>query len=82
MLVAGVPFAGALAFVCLVLAIVQVGPNIVMISVMIWAWFSLPMLTAAVFTAYTVLLLLLDNVLRLIVMARGLQMLMVSFWWV
>ena len=32
MLVAGVPFAGAITFACLVLAIVQVGPNIVMIS--------------------------------------------------
>ena len=38
MLVAGVPFAGALTFACLVLAIVQVGPNIVMIPVIIWAW--------------------------------------------
>ena len=73
MLVAGVPFAGALTFACLVLAIVQVGPNIVMIPVIIWAWFSLPTLTAAVFTAYTVPLLLVDNVLRPIVMARGLQ---------
>ena len=73
MLVAGVPFAGALTFACLVLAIVQVGPNIVMIPVIIWAWFSLPTLTAAVLTAYTAPLLLVDNVLRPIVMARGLQ---------
>lgn len=73
MLVAGVPFAGALTFACLVLAIVQVGPNIVMIPVIIWAWFSLPTLTAAVFTAYMAPLLLVDNVLRPIVMARGLQ---------
>lgn len=73
MLVAGVPFAGALTFACLVLAIVQVGPNIVMIPVIIWAWFSQPTLTAAVFTAYSAPLLLVDNVLRPIVMARGLQ---------
>jgi predicted PurR-regulated permease PerM len=73
MLVAGIPFAGALTFVCLVLAIVQVGPNIVMIPVIIWAWVSLPTLTAAIFTAYTVPLLLVDNILRPIVMARGLQ---------
>jgi predicted PurR-regulated permease PerM len=44
-----------------------------MIPVIIWAWFSLPTLTAAVLTAYTVPLLLVDNVLRPIVMARGLQ---------
>lgn len=73
MLVAGVPFAGALTFVCLVLAIVQVGPNIVMIPVVIWAWFTMPLVTAAIFTVYTAPLLLLDNVLRPILMARGLQ---------
>lgn len=73
LLVAEVPFAGALTFVCLVLAIVQVGPNIVMIPVIIWVWFTMPFVTAAIFTVYTAPLLLLDNVLRPILMARGLQ---------
>ncbi|WP_425066489.1 AI-2E family transporter [Reyranella sp.] len=72
MLVAGVPFAGAITFVCLVLAIVQVGPNIVMIPVIIWTWMYLPALHAGLFTAYTLPLLLVDNVLRPILMARGL----------
>ncbi len=73
MLVVGVPFAGAITFVALVLAIVQVGPGIVMLPVLIWAWMSLPLGIAAIYTAYTVPLLLVDNVLRPIVMARGLQ---------
>jgi predicted PurR-regulated permease PerM len=73
MLVAGVPFAGAITFACLVLAIVQVGPNIIMIPVVIWVWFTMPALHAALFTVYTVPLLLVDNVLRPILMARGLQ---------
>ncbi|MBM3649543.1 MAG: AI-2E family transporter [Alphaproteobacteria bacterium] len=72
MLVAGVPFAGALTFVCLVLAIVQIGPNIVMIPVIVWMWFTMPALHAGLFTVYTAPLLLIDNVLRPIVMARGL----------
>jgi predicted PurR-regulated permease PerM len=72
MLVEGVPFAGAITFVCLVLAIVQVGPNIVMIPVIIWTWMYLPALHAGLFTIYTLPLLLLDNVLRPILMARGL----------
>ena len=72
MLVADVPFAGAITFVCLVLAIVQVGPNIVMIPVIVWAWMYLPALHAGLFTVYTAPLLLLDNVLRPILMARGL----------
>jgi predicted PurR-regulated permease PerM len=73
MLVAKVPFAGALTFVCLVLAIVQVGPNIIMVPVVIWAWVTMPAGYAALFTVYTAPLLLLDNVLRPILMARGLQ---------
>jgi len=72
MLTADVPFAGAITFVCLVLAIVQVGPNIVMIPVIVWAWMYLPALHAGLFTVYTAPLLLLDNVLRPILMARGL----------
>lgn len=73
MLVGGVPFAGALTFVCLVLAIVQVGPNIVMLPVIVWVWVDKSAGTAALFTVYTAPLLLLDNVLRPILMARGLQ---------
>lgn len=73
MVVAGIPFAGALTFVSLVLAIVQIGPNPVMIPVIIWAWSSLPAGVAAIYTAYTAPLLVFDNVLRPMVMARGLQ---------
>jgi predicted PurR-regulated permease PerM len=73
MLVAGVPFAGALTFACLVLAIVQVGPNPIMIPVLIWVWSAMPARVAALYTVYSVPLLLIDNVLRPIVMSRGLQ---------
>ncbi len=73
MLVAGVPFAGAITFACLVLAIVQVGPNPIMIPVLIWVWTAMPARTAAIYTVYTLPILLMDNVLRPIVMARGLE---------
>ena len=73
MAVAGIPFAGAITFAALVLAIVQIGPNPVMIPVIIWAWSSLPASVAAIYTAYTAPLLVFDNVLRPMVMARGLQ---------
>lgn len=73
MLVADVPLSGAITFACLVLAIVQVGPNVIMIPVIIWYWVDMPAAHAALFTVYTVPLLLLDNVLRPILMARGLQ---------
>jgi predicted PurR-regulated permease PerM len=73
MLVLGVPFAGAITFACLVLAIVQVGPNVIMVPLIVWVWFTFPLAEAALFTVYTAPLLLLDNVLRPILMARGLQ---------
>jgi predicted PurR-regulated permease PerM len=73
MLVAGVPFAGAITFVALVLGILQIGPNLIMIPVIIWVWSAFPAASAGIYTAYTVPLLVLDNVLRPIVMARGLQ---------
>jgi predicted PurR-regulated permease PerM len=73
MLVAHVPFAGAVTFACLVLAIVQVGPNVIMIPVIIWMWIAMPALQAALFTLYSAPVLLMDNVLRPILMARGLQ---------
>lgn len=73
MLVAGVPYAGALAFAALVLAILQVGPNPVMIPVIVWVWSAMPAQTAALYTIYTVPFLLVEHVLRPLVMARGLQ---------
>ena len=44
-----------------------------MIPVIVWVWFTFPALAAGLFTIYTAPLLLLDNVLRPILMARGLQ---------
>lgn len=73
MLVAHVPFAGAITFACLVLAIVQVGPNVIMIPVIIWMWIAMPALHAALFTVYNAPVMLMDNILRPILMARGLQ---------
>ena len=65
--------AGALTFACLVLAIVQVGPNIVMVPVIIWAWTAMDTTTALLFTPYMIPVNLIDNVLRPLVMGRGLD---------
>ena len=73
MLVAHVPFAGAITFACLLLAIVQVGPNLIMIPVIIWMWIAMPTMHAALFTVYNAPVMLMDNILRPILMARGLQ---------
>ncbi len=71
-LVAGIPLAGRWTFAALVLAIVQVGPGLVIVPVIIYAWSSMETVSAVIFTAYMVPVMLLDNVLKPLVMGRGL----------
>ena len=73
LLVAGVPAAGLLSFLVLLFGIIQVGPWIVLVPVVIWSWFVLAKTAAVIFTIYMVPVLLMDNVLRPLVMSRGLS---------
>lgn len=73
MIAAGVPAAGPLAIAALVLAIIQVGPGIVVIGVLIWSWSSQDTLTAGLLTAWLVPAMLCDNVLKPMVMSKGLS---------
>jgi predicted PurR-regulated permease PerM len=73
MAAAGVPAAGALAFAALLLAIVQIGPGPVFVGAIIWAWAALSPLGAIVFTVVMVPIMLSDNVLKPMLMARGLS---------
>ena len=72
LLAAGVPGAGLITFLALILAVVQIGPTILVIGAIIWAWSSLDTLGAVLFTAYMIPATLIDNVLKPIVMSRGL----------
>jgi len=73
LLMVGFPAAGLLTFAVLVLCVVQIGPGLVLVPVTIWAWTQFDALTALAFTVYVVPVMLLDNVLKPIVMARGLR---------
>ncbi len=73
LIVSGVPHASLLAFTVLLLGIVQIGPSIVLIPVVIWAWTAMETGPAILFTAYMIPVNLLDNILRPIVMGRGLR---------
>ena len=73
LLVAGIPAAGLLSFLVLLFGIIQIGAWIVLVPVVIWSWFVLAKTAAVIFTIYMVPVLLLDNVLRPLVMARGLS---------
>jgi predicted PurR-regulated permease PerM len=72
LIVSGVPAAGLISFVVLVLAIIQIGPAIVLIPVIVWSWFAMDTAMAALFSIYMILVGLLDNILRPLVMAKGL----------
>jgi predicted PurR-regulated permease PerM len=71
--VAGVPGVSLLTSAVLILGIVQIGGGIVVIPVLIWSWFSMDATTALLLTVYAVPVGLLDNVLRPMVMGRGLK---------
>src|SRR4249919_107219 len=73
LMVAGIPQASLITFGVLVFGIIQIGPSIILIPVVIWAWTFMGTLPALLFTAYMVPVNLLDNLLRPIVMGRGLK---------
>lgn len=70
--VAGIPGAGLIAFLVLLLCIVQIGPAPVLLPVLVWIWMSQPTTFALVLTLLLVPVALIDNVLKPILMARGL----------
>jgi predicted PurR-regulated permease PerM len=68
-----VPLAGVLTFLALILCIIQIGPALVILPTIIWAWSSWEILQAILFTALMVPVMLVDNVLKPILMSRGLD---------
>jgi predicted PurR-regulated permease PerM len=70
---AGIPGASLLTTAVLILGIVQIGPSIVILPLVIWSWFSMETTAALLFTAWMIPVNLMDNVLRPLVMGRGLN---------
>jgi predicted PurR-regulated permease PerM len=73
MLFAGVPAAGLLSFLVLLLGIIQIGPSIIILPLIVWSWFTMDATMATLFTLYMIPVGLVDNVLRPLVMAKGLH---------
>ena len=69
----GIPSAGLLAFLILVSGVLQIGAAVFIIPAIIWVWMTNETATAVLFTAYMVPVGLLDNILKPIIMARGLK---------
>jgi predicted PurR-regulated permease PerM len=68
----GVPLAGLLAFLILIFCIVQVGPVPVLLPLIIWAWVTKDTGPALLLTLALLPIAVIDNVLKPILMARGL----------
>jgi predicted PurR-regulated permease PerM len=72
LIVAGVPAAGLLTMAVLVLAILQIGSGPVVVPLLIWAWIQMPTPQALLVTAYMVPVSVIDNVLKPMLMGKGL----------
>ena len=72
LVVAGIPAAGILTLACLFLTIIQIGPGLIVLGTIIFAWSNMSFLTALLFTLWMVPATLVDNVLKPILMGQGL----------
>jgi len=72
-MVAGIPDASLITLAVLILGIIQVGPSVVLIPIAIWSWTAMETTAALLITIYLIPVSLLDNILRPLVMVRGLD---------
>jgi len=70
---AGIPGASLITSAVLILGIIQIGPSVVLVPIVIWSWIAMDPTTAVLITIYLIPVSLLDNILRPLVMARGLD---------
>jgi len=70
---AGIPGASLITSAVLILGIIQIGPSVVLVPIVIWSWIAMDPTTAVLITIYLIPVSLLDNLLRPLVMARGLD---------
>ena len=73
LIVAEVPAAGLLTLAVLVLGILQIGSGPVLIPLLIWAWATRDTMPALFLTLYMIPAGLIDNLLKPLLMGKGLQ---------
>lgn len=69
----GIPGAPAIAILCLVMGTAQLPLSILVVPVIAYVWFEEPTLAAALFTVWSVPVMMLDNFLKPILMGRGVE---------
>jgi len=70
-LVAGIPAAGLWALVALFLCIIQIGPALVLLPAIVYVFYTADSLTAGLFLVWCLVVGLLDNVLKPLLLGRG-----------
>ena len=76
-LAVGIPGAGLLALVCLLLGVVQIGPAVVLIGTVIYVFSTADTVTAVIFLIWSIFVGLIDNVLKPVLLGRGVKVPMV-----
>ncbi|HEY6599455.1 MAG TPA: AI-2E family transporter [Pseudomonadales bacterium] len=77
MLVVGIPGAGLWAVIALMLCIVQLGPGLVLIPAAIYVFSTESTTTAVIFIAWCAFVMLIDNVIKPMLLGRGVDVPMV-----
>jgi predicted PurR-regulated permease PerM len=73
LLVAGVPGAGLWAIVALILCVIQLGPALVLVPAVIYVFANDDTLTASLFLGWSIFVVLIDNVLKPLLLGRGVE---------
>lgn len=68
-----IPAAGGLTFVILILCIIQIGPALVLLPVVIWAWATQDFTYALALTVLLIPVALIDNIMKPVLVSRGLS---------
>jgi len=71
MQVAGIAAAGLWALLVLILCVIQLGPALVLLPAAIYLFYTAPTLTAVLFLVWSIIVMALDNVLKPMLMGRG-----------
>ncbi|WP_373479941.1 AI-2E family transporter [Geminocystis sp.] len=72
LILANIPAAGILTLLCLFLSIIQIGPGLIVLPAIIFAWSTMNPLVALLFTIWMIPAMLIDNLLKPILMGQGL----------
>ena len=72
-IIIGIPAPGILALLVLFFSSIQIGPGVVIIPTIIYAWFTFDFTPSLIYTIWSIPVMLFDNILKPIVMARGLS---------